>query len=133
MVRAIEATLLGDATSVSDLFTEDVVAWSPTVAVASRVELAVEMEDHDDAFSEVEVQTSPVVADGDRLCAEWVATAMHSVQIAALDGGPDDPGARRIMVRGVTVADFDGGRIRAVRHYWNEVELLQELGLAHRI
>ena len=37
---------------------------------------------------------------------------------------------RRITLHGVSVADFDGDRIRSFRHYWDEVELLDALGLA---
>lgn len=129
LVRAIEATVAGDSTSVRELFTEDVVAWSPTVSVTSRVELAVEMEDHEDAFSEIEVRTCPVVTVGERAWVEWVATATHSGPLAVGHGVYLDPTGRRVTLRGVTVADFDGARIRAVRHYWDELELLAQLGV----
>jgi ketosteroid isomerase-like protein len=132
LVRAIEATVYGDSSSVNDLFTADVVAWSPTVSVTSRVELAVELEDREDAFSEIEVRTSPVISGRHRASAEWVVTATHSGPLAIGDGPALDPTGRRITLRGVTVADFDGARICAVRHYWDEVELLAELGVVGR-
>ncbi len=129
VTRAIEATVSGDTSAVGELFTADVIAWSPSLTVMSRVELAVELEDHEEAFSEVEVETGPFVSAGDRVCAEWVATATHSGRFV-LDGGRwANPTGRRVTLRGATVAEFDGDRICAVRHYWDEIELLSELGV----
>jgi hypothetical protein len=34
-----------------------------------------------------------------------------------------------LTIRGVTVADFRGKRIVAMRQYWDEVELLSGMGL----
>jgi len=129
VVRAIEATVSGDTSAVCDLFTEDVVAWSPTTAVSSRVELAVELEDREEAFSDLELVSGPFVAADDRVCAEWVVTATHSGSLMLDNGLVADPTGRRVTLRGVTVADFDGDRICAVRHYWDEIELLGEIGL----
>ncbi|MGZ4799110.1 MAG: ester cyclase [Acidimicrobiia bacterium] len=129
VMRAIEATVSGDTSAVDELFTADVVAWSPTVAVSSRVELAVEIEDHEEAFSEIEVGAGAVVASGDHVCAEWVATATHSGPLDLYRGSIIRPTGRRVTLRGVTVADFEGDLICAVRHYWDEIELLSELGL----
>jgi hypothetical protein len=112
VLRAVAAAVSGDSSSVGELFTEDVIAASPTVAVTSRVELAVELEDHEDVVCDVEIDAGTTVSSGDKVCAEWVASATHSVLAA--------PTSHRVTLRGVTVAEFDGDRIRAVRHYWNE-------------
>jgi ketosteroid isomerase-like protein len=129
VARAIEATVSGDSSSVCELFTPDVIAWSPTVSVTSRVELAVELEDEDEAFSDIEVATGPFVATSDRVCAEWVASATHADRSAGDDPRLVRAHERRVTVRGVTVAEFAGDRICAMRHYWNERELLTGLGL----
>jgi steroid delta-isomerase-like uncharacterized protein len=130
VVRAIEATVSGDTSTVKDLFTDDVVAWSPTGAATSRVELAVEIEDYEEAFSEVEVSAGSIVAARHRVCAEWVATAKHSGALIVEDGSCVSPTSRRVSVHGVTVAEFHGERICTVRHYWDEAGLLSELGVA---
>ncbi len=116
VLRAVTATVSGDTSSVSELFTEDVIAASPTAIVSSRVELAVELEDQEDDVSEVEVDLGPTVTAGDRVCAEWVASALHT----GTTRGPMWPPTRRITLRGVTVAEFEGERIRSLRHYWHE-------------
>jgi hypothetical protein len=128
VVRAVEATVSGDTSAVTELFTEDVVALAPSVSVSSLVELAVELEDLEDAFSEVVVRPGPVVSDGDRVCAEWVVSAIHSGPIELAHGFRMGPTDRRVTLRGVTVADFDGDRICSIRHYWDRVEPLSEVG-----
>lgn len=129
LVRAIEATVSGDASAVSELFTAEVVGWSPPVRVSSREELAVELEDREDAFTELDLVVAPVAVQHDHGCVEWVATALHSGPYP-VDGSRVIPATgRRITLHGVTVAEFDGDRIRAFRHYWDEVELLVGLGL----
>ena len=39
LVRALEAAVTGDHTIVEEVFTEDVVGWSPNLSVTSRAEL----------------------------------------------------------------------------------------------
>jgi hypothetical protein len=97
-----------------------VVASSPIVTVSSRVELAVELEDHGDELSEIAVATGPIVADGNRVCTEWVMTATHLVPVDPESGSVEGLSGRRVTRRGATVAEFAGDRICAMRHYWDE-------------
>jgi SnoaL-like domain len=126
VVQAVEATVSGDTSAMAELFTADVVALAPSVSVSSLVELAVELEDLEDAFSDVVVRPGPVVADGDRICAEWVVSAIHSSPLELAHGFRMCATDRRVTLRGVTVADFDGERICSIRHYWDQVEPLAE-------
>ena len=121
VLRAVTATVSGDTSSVSALFTEDVVAASPTSTVSSRVELAVEIEDHEDDVTEVVVDLGTTVSAGDRTWAEWVASATH-IGATGVPGGRAGSTARRVTLHGVTVAEFEGERIRSMRHYWHEAD-----------
>jgi ketosteroid isomerase-like protein len=125
--RAIEATVSGDTSAVSELFTADVIAASPMVAVSSRVELAVELEDREGALSDVTVATGSVLSSGRRVCTEWVMTARRSGQVAEVGERPATA-AREVTFRGATVAEFAGDRICALRHYWDESERLGRPG-----
>ena len=40
-----------------------------------------------------------------------------------------EPTGRRIVLRGMSVAEFSGARISAFRHYWDDAQLFVELGL----
>ncbi len=128
LVRGIEASLAGDSTVVADLYTKDVKAWSPALSVSSAAELAVEFEDRDEAFSDIELEVSPLDLSGDLACVEWFATATHSGQLVDDDLWIEPTGVR-CRLRGVTVAEFDGDRIRSFRQYWDEAELIEQLGL----
>jgi steroid delta-isomerase-like uncharacterized protein len=129
LVRAIEATVSGDTSAVGELFTADVVAWSPVVAVSTREALAVELEDQDDAFTDLDLAVSVVAVDELHGCAEWVASATHSGPSVVDEGHVLPATGRRVELRGVSVVDFEGDRIRAVRHYWDELDLVDGLGL----
>ncbi len=129
LVRAIEATVAGDASAVGELFTDAVVGWSPPVRVTSREELAVELEDRDHAFTDLELSVNPISVCPDSACVEWVATALHSGPYPVSESRMIPPTGKRITLHGVSVADFDGNRIRSFRHYWDEIELLDALGL----
>jgi hypothetical protein len=113
----------------TELFTEDVDAWSPVVHVTSREALAVELEDQDDAFSDVVFDVRTVAVEDAQGCVEWVASALHSGPFA-VDAETVLPATgRRVTLRGVSVAEFAGERISSLRLYWDELELVEGLGL----
>jgi len=128
LVRAIEATMAGDSTLLGMLYTEGVDGWSPAMSVSSAAELAVELEHRDTAFSDIDLEVAPLEVGGDQACVEWVATATHSGALVVDDIVIEATG-RRVTLRGVTVAEFDGGRICAFRQYYDEVALVADLGL----
>ena len=116
LVRAIEAMLCGDSAPVGELFTPEVVGWSPTLRVSSREELAVELEDRESALTDVLIEAHPLEVAGECSCVEWVASATQA--------GAFNPSLPRVVLHGVTVAEFEGDRIQAFRHYWDEFELI---------
>ncbi len=130
LVKGIEASVAGDSSVVDDLYADDVQAWSPAMTMSSAAELAVEFEDQDEAFSDIELDLTPLDVAGDRACVEWVATVTHSGPLVIDDDGVViEATGKRCTLRGVTVADFEGDRIKAFRQYWDEVAILEQLGL----
>jgi hypothetical protein len=127
LIRAVQASVSGSSHEISDLYTEDVQGWSPNGTVTSSAELAVEFEDRDDAFSDVQITVVALDVGSDQACVEWVASVLHTGPLT-LDGAAlVDPTGRRLTLRGVTVAEFDGDRIRSFRQYWNELEWIDQL------
>ena len=78
LVRALEVSVLGDASSLEELFTSDVTGLSPILSCTSLAEFAVELEEQEDVFTEVAIEVHPLDVAGDRACVEWVASAVHS-------------------------------------------------------
>ena len=129
LVRALEASIVGDSTVIADLYTDDVRGWAPALTVSSAAELAVEFEDRDGAFSDIELDVSPFDVADDRACVEWVVNLTHSGPLELDDDIVIDPTGLRVSMHGVTVAEFDGDKISSFRQYWDEVELLEQLAL----
>jgi ketosteroid isomerase-like protein len=129
LVQAIEATVTGDSRVVRELYADDVQGWSPVMTVSSAAELAVELEDRQEAFTDIELDVTPLDVGDDQACVEWIATATHSGPLVIDEDVVIEPTGGRLTLRGVTVADFEGDRIRAFRQYWDEVSLLEQLQL----
>jgi ketosteroid isomerase-like protein len=125
--RALEANLRGDSTVVAELYTDDVKGWAPGLDVSSAAALAVELEDREEAFSDIELEVSPLDVSGDRACVEWTARMTHSGPLAIDDDVVIDPTGARVTLNGVTVAEFDGERIRSFRQYWDEAALREQI------
>jgi hypothetical protein len=129
LVRALEASIVGDSAVISELYTDDVRGWAPALTVQSASELAVEFEERDGAFSDIELDVSPFDVAGDRACVEWIVSLTHSGPLELDEGIVIDPTGLRVQLHGVTVAEFDGDKISSFRQYWDEVELLEQLEL----
>jgi ketosteroid isomerase-like protein len=121
LVQAIEATVAGDSRVVRDLYADDVQGWSPVMAV--------ELEDRQEAFTDIDLDVTPLDVGDNQACVEWIATATHSGPLVVDEEVVIEPTGGRFTLRGVTVADFEGDRIRAFRQYWDEVSLLEQLQL----
>jgi hypothetical protein len=129
LTRALRAAIDGDIGPVADVFTDDVKAWTPALTAESRAELFAAYEGRDGAFSEFELKVLPLDVNGAYACAEWTVTMMHAGPLTVADGHTVEPTRLRITVHGVTVAEFRGPQICALRQYWDEFAVLEQLGL----
>jgi ketosteroid isomerase-like protein len=124
---ALHAAATGDQALIERAYSEDVTGWSPVLQVSSRDDLAADLGGRT-AFSDIDLTLDPVDAVGDKLIAEWRLAATHT-GVLALDDLELEPTGRRVELRGVFIAEFEGDRIRRFRQYWNEAELIEGLGL----
>ncbi len=129
LVRALRAAIEGDRATLEELSTPDVRVWAPAVSGSSRDEMLAALERRDGAFSEVELVATPLDVGGDYACAEWDVTMTHSGPLTLRDGAVVEPTGTTVTVHGVTVAEFDGDRICAVRQYWDALTVFDQLGL----
>jgi ketosteroid isomerase-like protein len=129
LVRALHASIEHDVGAVGDVYTEDVRAWTPAMSTASLTELKHEFERRDDAFSDIELEVSPLEVGGEYACVEWSVSMTHTGQIEVADGKVVDPTGVRVTLHGITVAEFRGDRICSLRQYWDELTVFDQLGL----
>jgi ketosteroid isomerase-like protein len=129
LVRALRASIEGNRSAIAELYTDDVKAWTPALSAASATELAAEFERRDDAFSGIELDVSPLDVGGDYACAEWSVSMTHSGKLALANDVVIEPTGVRVTLNGATVAEFRGSRICALRQYWDEFSVLEQLGV----
>jgi hypothetical protein len=131
LARVIAAFISGDIGQLRGFFTDDVIASGPILHAASKAELTAEIEGRVGAFSERKVTVAPLDVAGDQACVEWVASGVHSGALVLDEQGSVviAPTGRRVRIRAISVAEFEGDQIRSFRSYWNAAELLHELGV----
>jgi ketosteroid isomerase-like protein len=126
---ALLAAATGDQALIDRVYTDDVAGWSPVLEVVSRDDLAADLRGRTAAFSDIDLALDPVDAVGDKLIAEWRLAATHTGVLDLDEELQLEPTGRRVELKGVLIAEFEGDRIRRFRQYWNEVDLLDGLGL----
>jgi ketosteroid isomerase-like protein len=129
LADALRAGLAGDRERIAELATPDVAVWTPSIAATSLGELLDQLGPGDGAFSDVELDVTPLDVGGDRACVEWRVTMLHTGTLAMQAGAVLDPTGLDVTIHGVTVAEFRGDRICSVRQYWDELTVYEQLGL----
>jgi ketosteroid isomerase-like protein len=129
LMRALRAGLDGNTSSIRELCTEDVTAWTPALSASSISELAAEFDRRDQAFSEIELEVAPLDVGGDYACAEWSVSMRHTGPLVLAGGDVVEPTGTRITLNGATVAEFRGDRICSLRQYWDELAVFEQIGL----
>lgn len=128
LIQALEAAVTGDESKLDETFTEDVVGWSPNLAVSSRAELAEEFGDRHDVLSDIVISFDAVYIVGDNAIAEWRIGADHTGALVLADEELTiEPSGRRIVLAGATFAEFRGDQICAFRNYFDDAALLEQL------
>jgi ketosteroid isomerase-like protein len=129
LVGALHAGIAGDREALRALFTDDVRAWTPALSTSSLNELIDELDRRDNAFSDIALNVVPLDVGGDFACVEWTVDMTHSGSITLADRRSIEPAGIRVTLHGVTVAEFHGDRICALRQYWDEFAVLEQLGV----
>jgi ketosteroid isomerase-like protein len=127
--RALRAGINRDRTVIERLCTDDVRAWTPALSTASASELMEELDRRDESFSDIELEVAPLDVGGDHACVEWSVAMTHTGTLTLAGDMSIEPTGIRVTVHGITVAEFDGDRICSLRQYWDELEVLDQLGV----
>lgn len=130
LTRALDAGIRGDFAALEGLYTDDIKVWGAAISASSAAELLTVLQRRDEAFTDVDVHITPLDVGGDYASAEWSVSMTHSGDLHVRDEVLAATGLR-ITVNGVSVAEFEGSRICALRQYWDELTLYEQLGLLH--
>jgi ketosteroid isomerase-like protein len=126
---ALRAGIDRDRAAIERLCTDDVRAWTPALSTRSVSELMGELDRRDESFSDIEVETAPLDVGGDYACVEWSVAMTHTGDLTLAGEATIEPTGIRVTVHGITVAEFRGDRICSLRQYWDELEVLEQLGV----
>ena len=130
--RALRTSIDPAERALADVYTDDVRAWTPALSTSSRAELIAAYEGRDDVFSDIALDVVPLDVGGDYACAEWTVTMTHSGPLPVAAGLVVEPTGLRVVLHGVTTAEFRDGRICSFRQYWDELSIFEQLGLVER-
>lgn len=128
LTRALEASVERDLDALAAVLTDDVRAWTPGIFVESKGALLAALDARDDTFSELRLDVRPLDVLGDVACAEWTVTMTQTGPLT-LSGATVEATGAEVTLHGVTVAEFRDDLICAVRQYWDELSVFDQLGL----
>lgn len=80
------------------------------------------------AFPDLHFSCQRTVAEGDTIIYQWSATGTHNGPLA-LPTGVVPPTGKSATVAGVLITTVRDGKIVREETYWNQIELLAQLGL----
>jgi ketosteroid isomerase-like protein len=129
LARALRAGIEGDRDAVAAACTPDVRVWAPALTASSLTDLLAALDARDAAFSDIELDITPLDVGGDFACVEWSVRMTHTGTLDLGGGSSFDATNERVTVHGATIAEFDGDRICALRQYWDEFAVLEQLGV----
>jgi ketosteroid isomerase-like protein len=127
MFKALEAEVGDTSTDLRELFTDDVVGWSPYAAVSGLPALAELSALRDMAFSNVVIQVRGLDEVGNRTYAEWLIEADHTGPLVLDEDVVLEATGRHVQLAGVSVADFREGKIRSFRTYFDDLSMIEQI------
>ena len=128
--RAIEICIRPDEPALAGLstvFTEDASVWSPNLLAVGIADIAASLEQREDTFSDVEIEFDTLTTTGALGIAEFRVLATFSGPFALDDEVVVPPNGQRLLLGAAAIADFDGDRIKAIRAYFDDATLLEQM------
>ena len=81
------------------------------------------------AFPDLHFAVERTLVDGDCVVIEWVATGTHEGPLTSASGMTIPPTERHGSVSGVLISEIRDGKIAREQTYWDQMGLLQQLGV----
>jgi ketosteroid isomerase-like protein len=125
--RALNACIVGDVDALPELFTNDASVWSPNMLTSSLAELSEAVADRDGSLSDVDLQIDALDVFGNKGFAEYRVSAIFSGPFVLDEGRAIEPNGQTILIGAAVVADFDGDKIAALRNYFDDSTLMEQM------
>jgi SnoaL-like polyketide cyclase len=128
--RAIQTFIQPDDASIAklgDLFTDDVTVWTPNMLAESRDDLAENLSFREDAFSDVDITIDALDIFANKGFAELRLSARFTGPFVINEELVIEPNGQQLRIGAAAVADFEGGKIKALRAYFDDTSLLEQM------
>jgi ketosteroid isomerase-like protein len=131
MDRLTEAVFTRDYDAVYALYAPSVMAISPDAGEATgRDAVVASLRQFVDGFPDAEYEQTYAHESGDTAIDEGYFVGTHTQPLPLPDGDTFAPTGRRIRLRACDVAAVDDGRVISHRFYYDQADLLEQLGAA---
>ncbi len=128
--RAIETFIDPNDDAIAELgelLAEDVTVWTPNMLATSGADLAEKLSYRESAMADVEINFSSLNIFGQRGLAEFTVAATFTGPFVIDESTVIEPNGKRLMLGAAVVADFEGEKIQAVRAYFDDGSLLEQM------
>jgi uncharacterized protein (TIGR02246 family) len=128
--RMTNAVFSGDAETLGDCYAEDAVAVTPDYGeVRGREAIVDYFRPFFEAFSDIRWEEIQRHEAGDVAIDEGFFTGTHTGPLPNPDGEPIPATGKQVRFRECDVATVAGGRITSHRMYFDQMDLMSQLGL----
>jgi hypothetical protein len=127
--RAIETLIHPDDDAIAklgELFNDDVTVWSPNLFVVGLADLAENLAVRENAFSDVDIQIDALDVFANKGFAEFRVTATFSGPFV-IGEEAIEPNGHKLLLGAAAIADFEEGKIKALRAYFDDATLLEQM------
>lgn len=128
--RAIETCIRPDDDAIAklgELFDDDATVWSPNLLAVGLTDLAENLAFRENAFSDVDIQIDALDVFANKGFAEFRVAAIFSGPFVIDEQMVIEPNGRRLLLGGAAVAEFEKGKIKALRGYFDDATLLEQI------
>ena len=128
--RAIETCISPDDDAIAklgELFHDEVTVWSPNLLAVGLADLAKNLAYRENAFSDVDIQIDALDVFANKGFAEFRVAATFSGPFVIGKETAIEPNGQRLLLGAAVIADFEGGKIKALRAYFDDTTLLEQM------
>ena len=128
--RAIETCIRPDDDAIAklgELFHDDVTIWSPNMLAVGLADLTENLAFRELAFSDVDIQIDALHVFAGKGFAEFRVAATFSGPFVIDEETVIEPNGQRLLLGAAAIADFEGGKIKAMRAYFDDATLLEQM------
>jgi predicted ester cyclase len=119
-----------DLADLSERYSPQTVTQSPDGRYEGRDAVTAYLKTFFSAFPDLRVVVWSKVTSGDLVCDEWTLTGTNTGPLSLPDGSTLPATGRQVEIRGCDIAVVEDDHVISHRMYYDNVELLAQLGIA---